>query len=301
MKATWQLNHYAIQSFDWFMAVKARRGDVSTKSLDGVRNEEYFKAYDQNDVRDTQLLERQQAADHLFGGLAHIAPIASPSHRLSWGGLATTATATTTPSCVWSFPGPNDIEASVPIMQCQARLRQLLACAGDVRALSRDKVAALVSARLCHKNGTIAQHVRLIPRNGAAYFVAVGSVIHVRGEPFDYAVRAGFRSRSKASASERLAQMLQRTIPSIRAKIPDAHIVVLEQGGPLSVEEKARLSEAADTLVVMRDFDPYAEHFVDGPYKGLDAAYTLFQFATALHHQGVPFKQWFKVSGRYWL
>jgi hypothetical protein len=67
------------------------------------------------------------------------------------------------------------------------------------------------------------------------------------------------------------------------------------------VVEKARLSEAADTLVVMRDFDPYAEHFVDGPYKGLGEAYTLFQFATALHHQGVPFKQWFKVSGRYWL
>lgn len=40
------LNHYAIQSFDWFMRVKSTRGDVNDVSLKSVRDETYFYAFD---------------------------------------------------------------------------------------------------------------------------------------------------------------------------------------------------------------------------------------------------------------
>jgi hypothetical protein len=40
------LNHYAIQSRNWFMNVKKTRGDVSTNISDNVRDEKYFNDYD---------------------------------------------------------------------------------------------------------------------------------------------------------------------------------------------------------------------------------------------------------------
>jgi hypothetical protein len=49
------LNHYAIQSLEWFMRVKATRGDVCTPNLDHIRIEDYFKRYDINDIVDTEL------------------------------------------------------------------------------------------------------------------------------------------------------------------------------------------------------------------------------------------------------
>ena len=49
------LNHYAIQSLNWFMKVKATRGDNCSVSNDNVRNIEYFKEYDFNDIEDNEL------------------------------------------------------------------------------------------------------------------------------------------------------------------------------------------------------------------------------------------------------
>lgn len=48
------LNHYAIQSYDWFMRIKATRGDVHS---DYVRGESYFRDFDDcsNDVCDDEL------------------------------------------------------------------------------------------------------------------------------------------------------------------------------------------------------------------------------------------------------
>jgi hypothetical protein len=390
----WQLNHYAIQSHDWFMEVKARRGDVSTGSLDGVRDEAYFTAYDQNDVTDTQLADKKKihTMEGLWGGLARIADTDTDTDTDTGADTGTgadadagtTAAAPPPAACVQRLPDPTAVEARVPLLQCQVRLRQLLACAGEYNASSSGAggagavIASFLSsplslARVCHKSGSIAHHVAFpLPSrpslqslssssasssnsssnnssiggddhggedNGedgdgvhdhAGYIVAVGSVIHVNGAapPYEYAVRAGFggsAGRSKASAHERLTQTLNRTIPSIRSLIPGAHIVLLEQGGPLTRDEREQLAAAVDTLIVMRDFDYFdtttldhgggvgsgvgggvggvggVGHFVDGPYKGLGEAYTMFQFATALHHQRVRYKQWFKLSGRYWL
>ena len=41
------LNHYPIQSHEWFMEVKAKRGDVAHQHADTVRDEKYFTQYNQ--------------------------------------------------------------------------------------------------------------------------------------------------------------------------------------------------------------------------------------------------------------
>ena len=49
------LNHYAIQSLDWFMRVKATRGDNTAAINDNIRNKKYFQKYDFKDVDDLEL------------------------------------------------------------------------------------------------------------------------------------------------------------------------------------------------------------------------------------------------------
>lgn len=48
-------NHYAIQSWRWFIDVKMTRGSANCSEHDHVRNAEYFKRYDYNEVEDTEL------------------------------------------------------------------------------------------------------------------------------------------------------------------------------------------------------------------------------------------------------
>jgi hypothetical protein len=52
------INHYAIQSFEFFMKIKATRGDCDNHfdHSNLKRNETYFKEYDLNEVVDTRLL-----------------------------------------------------------------------------------------------------------------------------------------------------------------------------------------------------------------------------------------------------
>ena len=49
------LNHYAIQSLNWFMKVKATRGDNCSARNDNVRNKDYFNEYNFNDMDDNEL------------------------------------------------------------------------------------------------------------------------------------------------------------------------------------------------------------------------------------------------------
>ena len=56
------LNHYPIQSFQWFMEVKGRRGDVAAAESDGLRGEKYFRDYDHNEVFDDELRSKHRAA-----------------------------------------------------------------------------------------------------------------------------------------------------------------------------------------------------------------------------------------------
>lgn len=49
------LNHYVIQSWDFFSKIKMTRGDASSSSVDHFRNKNYFDGYDNNIVLDDEL------------------------------------------------------------------------------------------------------------------------------------------------------------------------------------------------------------------------------------------------------
>lgn len=50
-----RLNHYAIQSLEFFEKVKMKRGDATSNTLQNIRNLEYFKNYDHNEIKDLTL------------------------------------------------------------------------------------------------------------------------------------------------------------------------------------------------------------------------------------------------------
>jgi hypothetical protein len=56
-KSFLHLNHYVIQSFNWFMNVKATRGDATNINGSNIRNKNYFDAFDicSNDIEDMEL------------------------------------------------------------------------------------------------------------------------------------------------------------------------------------------------------------------------------------------------------
>lgn len=53
------LNHYRIQSLDWFMRVKATRGDVDWGGRDKMRTAAYFHRWDVNEVEDLELFHKR--------------------------------------------------------------------------------------------------------------------------------------------------------------------------------------------------------------------------------------------------
>jgi len=58
-RAPLRLNHYVIQSKDFFMRVKATRGDVACLAADRVRDEAYFARADRNEVLDDRLSKKR--------------------------------------------------------------------------------------------------------------------------------------------------------------------------------------------------------------------------------------------------
>ena len=62
------LNHYAIQSLNFFKAVKMTRGSANTKLFDKVRDLKYFKQYDNPATTiDTELKELRAARGSATG------------------------------------------------------------------------------------------------------------------------------------------------------------------------------------------------------------------------------------------
>jgi hypothetical protein len=70
-----RLNHYPIQSWEYFQKVKMGRGDANSSTADNVRDENYFKNYDKDtDFEDVDLqqmvleqhknLEKQKQSQH---------------------------------------------------------------------------------------------------------------------------------------------------------------------------------------------------------------------------------------------
>jgi hypothetical protein len=56
------INHYTIQSFEFFMKIKKTRGDCDNwfDHINFKRDEEYFKNYDDNDISDLKLYEQNK-------------------------------------------------------------------------------------------------------------------------------------------------------------------------------------------------------------------------------------------------
>jgi hypothetical protein len=52
------LNHYGIQSWDFFKRIKMTRGSASTKTNDKIRDKSYFKLRDTNELVDNELKNR---------------------------------------------------------------------------------------------------------------------------------------------------------------------------------------------------------------------------------------------------
>jgi hypothetical protein len=51
-----RLNHYPIQSWEYFQKVKMKRGDATSSTVDNIRDEKYFKNYDKDtDFEDVDL------------------------------------------------------------------------------------------------------------------------------------------------------------------------------------------------------------------------------------------------------
>jgi hypothetical protein len=58
-KAKLHLNHYAIQSREFFEKVKMQRGSANVIAHDNVRTWDYFARYDANDVEDLELFNKK--------------------------------------------------------------------------------------------------------------------------------------------------------------------------------------------------------------------------------------------------
>ena len=57
-KVPLHLNHYAIQSWEWYRDIKMTRGSAITVRNDNVRTKEYFQDYDHKEIEDNELDEK---------------------------------------------------------------------------------------------------------------------------------------------------------------------------------------------------------------------------------------------------
>ena len=55
-----QLNHYRIQSYNWFRDIKMTRGAADHAASENVRTAEYFQLCDKNELDDTELKDKRR-------------------------------------------------------------------------------------------------------------------------------------------------------------------------------------------------------------------------------------------------
>jgi hypothetical protein len=67
------LNHYAIQTYGWFMRIKSTRGDVLRTGWHHLRNRPYYIHYNRTEVVDDELARRSRAASYLTAARTHTA------------------------------------------------------------------------------------------------------------------------------------------------------------------------------------------------------------------------------------
>lgn len=103
-------------------------------------------------------------------------------------------------------------------------------------------------------------------------------------------------ARSVFSIDERITQTIA-SLESIRLKVPNCKIVVLENSALLP-EDEVMLRKSAD-LIVKFDKDPIARRLRDGANKGSGEAWMLMRVVPNL--KNVQYRRLFKLSARYCL
>jgi hypothetical protein len=53
------LNHYRIQSWEFYKKVKMTRGDGAVKGFNNIRTRKYFQIHDYKDMKDTELRDKK--------------------------------------------------------------------------------------------------------------------------------------------------------------------------------------------------------------------------------------------------
>jgi len=118
-------------------------------------------------------------------------------------------------------------------------------------------------------------------------FIVV-SIIYLSKRPLSYS-----NTRSVFSPRERAKQTL-KTIQSIKKKIPDAKIILLESG--LKKELPFKLNTLADEYFYIGDV-PHIRAACDSPFKGLGEVMAMLYIKKYLKDSD----HYFKLSGRYYL
>lgn len=122
------------------------------------------------------------------------------------------------------------------------------------------------------------------------YLFVITSAINLRKKRLSYS-----EIRSVYTTQERITHTL-RTIESIRKKIPNARIVLLELGK--HPDELAKLKDKVDEFVFLGN-NPFVRLAVDGEHKGLGEAVGLIFGCKYIRKYDDYYL--FKVSGRYFL
>lgn len=118
--------------------------------------------------------------------------------------------------------------------------------------------------------------------------VVITSVTSFKEKKLSYSNR-----RSKFSVEERIVQT-EKTISSIREKIPTAKIILAEAG---LVEDTGRLSSKVDQYIYLGS-NYFVRKAVDSIFKGIGEAVILL-FLSIYLPKDIDF--YFKISGRYYL
>lgn len=125
--------------------------------------------------------------------------------------------------------------------------------------------------------------------------VFISSVIHTPNLPFSY-----INTRSIYSHKDRFEQT-KKTINSIRNKIPDSIIFIVECS-PLEEEEKEYLTNYSDIFINLYDLNN--QDLINKIYsrsKSLGEGTITLYVLNYLIENNIDYNDFFKISGRYWL
>jgi hypothetical protein len=125
--------------------------------------------------------------------------------------------------------------------------------------------------------------------------VLITSVIRITDGPYNYS-----ETRSVFSHSERYEQT-KRTIESVREKIPNSTIFIIECS-PISQEEREYLVEHSEIFINLFDLNDFNINYqVSSISKSLGEGIMTINALKYIIENNIEYDSLYKVSGRYWL